>query len=170
MGYGGCEEEGGRVQGCEEGELQGQGRGELRVFSGSLAVSRLSSLLQGLRNDFKDAFDKLDQEYLDQLAKQEVSVCVCDVCVWCVCVCVCGVCVWCVWCVCVVCVCGVCVCGVCVCVRACVMIPVYFSVEKKLSELLTSINITKSQTVITQNMASLNTNRHSNQNNTLELS
>ena len=41
--------------------------------------------LQGLRNDFKDAFDKLDQEYLDQLAKQEVSVCVCV----CVCVCLC---------------------------------------------------------------------------------
>ena len=27
---------------------------------------------QGLRNDFKDAMDKLDQEYLDQLAKHEV--------------------------------------------------------------------------------------------------
>ena len=52
----------------------------------------------------------------------------------------------------------------------CVTIPVYFSVEQKLSKLLTSINITKSQTVITQNMASLNTNKHSNQNDTLELS
>ena len=30
------------------------------------------SLAQGLRNDFKDAMDKLDQEYLDQLAKHEV--------------------------------------------------------------------------------------------------
>ena len=53
----------------------------------------LTSSSQGLRNDFKDAFDKLDQEYLDQLAKQEVCVCVC-VCVCtcvraCVCVCVC---------------------------------------------------------------------------------
>ena len=28
--------------------------------------------IQGLRNDFKDAMDKLDQEYLDQLAKHEV--------------------------------------------------------------------------------------------------
>ena len=28
--------------------------------------------MQGLRNDFKDAMDKLDQEYLDQLAKHEV--------------------------------------------------------------------------------------------------
>ena len=53
----------------------------------------LTSSSQGLRNDFKDAFDKLDQEYLDQLAKQEVCVCVC-VCVRacvhvCVCVCFC---------------------------------------------------------------------------------
>ena len=28
--------------------------------------------MQGMRNDFKDAMDKLDQEYLDQLAKHEV--------------------------------------------------------------------------------------------------
>lgn len=27
-----------------------------------------------MRNDFKDAMDKLDQEYLDQLAKHEVRV------------------------------------------------------------------------------------------------
>jgi len=47
-----------------------------------LSVPMLSLFSQGLRNDFKDAFDKLDQEYLDQLAKQEV-------CLMCVCVCVC---------------------------------------------------------------------------------
>lgn len=33
----------------------------------------LCSLLQGLRNDFKDALDKIDADYLTQLAKQEVS-------------------------------------------------------------------------------------------------
>ena len=27
-----------------------------------------------MRNDFKDAMDKLDQEYLDQLAKHEVCI------------------------------------------------------------------------------------------------
>ena len=31
-------------------------------------------IAQGLRNDFKDAMDKLDQEYLDQLAKHEVCI------------------------------------------------------------------------------------------------
>ena len=31
------------------------------------------AFLQGLRNDFKDALDKIDADYLTQLAKQEVS-------------------------------------------------------------------------------------------------
>ena len=30
---------------------------------------------QGLRNDLKDAMDKLDQEYLTQLAMQQVHMC-----------------------------------------------------------------------------------------------
>ena len=45
---------------------------------------------KGFRNDFKDALDKLDHEYMDQLARQQVqcereSICVCA----CVCVCTC---------------------------------------------------------------------------------
>ena len=57
---------------------------------------------QGFRNDFKDALDKLDHEYIDQLARQEVPVCVVCMCVYCVCMCMCVlyVCRW-VLCVCV---------------------------------------------------------------------